>query len=448
MQKALGICLLNDSFPPTVDGVATCVYNYASIIERTYGRAIVCTPSYPNVRDDYPFSVVRYPSIAVGGTLEGYRAGIPFNAKLLDHLRAQDIDLLHAHCPIMSALLARTLREQIHKPIVMSYHTKFDVEIEKALPLKSMQKAAARLLIGNVAACDEVWVVSRGAGENLRALGYEGEYQVMENGVDFAKGRAPEEQVRLINEQNHLTPDGAALLFVGRLMWYKGIRTILDGLKIARAQGAKFTMLFVGDGVEKNEIVAYAEELGLSDVCRFVPAVHDREVLRAYYTRANMFLFPSDFDTNGIVVREAAACGTPSLLLRGSCAAEGIIDGRNGLLIHKDASELSDAVRRVCADLSYAQEIGEHAMNEIYLSWEEAVARAYARYQIVCDNYARRARSAGEERPIHKGDDFFRVMAYVCKNKEHQKPLKRKLYKPKKHKVFKFKEGKQESRWL
>ncbi|MEG2524272.1 MAG: hypothetical protein RSB03_01600 [Oscillospiraceae bacterium] len=57
--------LFNDSFPPTIDGVANVTVNYARIIERDYGRAVVATPYYPNVTDDYPFEVVRYPSVYI-----------------------------------------------------------------------------------------------------------------------------------------------------------------------------------------------------------------------------------------------------------------------------------------------------------------------------------------------------------------------------------------------
>ena len=42
---------------------------------------------------------------------------------------------------------------------------------------------------------------------------------------------------------------------------------------------------------------------------QYVRLYRDREILRAWNTRADLFLFPSTFDTNGLVVREAAACG-------------------------------------------------------------------------------------------------------------------------------------------
>ena len=63
MKEKINVCLMNDSFPPLIDGVANTVVNYASIIEEKYGHAIVSTPDYPGVTDDYPFEVMRYPSL-------------------------------------------------------------------------------------------------------------------------------------------------------------------------------------------------------------------------------------------------------------------------------------------------------------------------------------------------------------------------------------------------
>ena len=45
------VCLINDSFPPVIDGVANAVTNYASIIQRNYGDATVVTPYYPDADD-------------------------------------------------------------------------------------------------------------------------------------------------------------------------------------------------------------------------------------------------------------------------------------------------------------------------------------------------------------------------------------------------------------
>ncbi len=139
-------------------------------------------------------------------------------------------------------------------------------------------------------------------------------------------------------------------------------------------------MLFVGDGSDRGEIEELAQKLGLTDQCVFVGAVQDRELLRAYYSRADLFLFPSTFDTNGIVVREAAACGLGAVLVKGSCAAEGITDGQNGILIGENADSLCAAVLFACSHRNEVRQVGLHAENEIYLSWEDSVARARTRY--------------------------------------------------------------------
>ena len=71
-------------------------------------------------------------------------------------------------------------------------------------------------------------------------------------------------------------------------------------------------------------------------------------MLRAFYSRADLFLFPSTFDTNGIVVREAAACGLGALLVQGSCAAEGVTPGQNGLLMEENADSLCQQALFAC----------------------------------------------------------------------------------------------------
>ena len=366
-MKDLNVCLLNDSFPPLIDGVGNAVVNYAENIKKCGGRATVVTPSYPGVSDEaFPFPVVRYPSVDFSKFC-GYRAGYPFDAKVLDRLNKENFDIIHSHCPIASTMLARALRETTEKPLLFTYHTKFDIDIKNTIRSEKLQRLAIKVLVNNIEACDEVWVVSNGAGENLRTLGYTGDYRVMENGVDFARGRD--------------LPEGLPLfLFVGRMMWYKGIRILLDAARLLLNEGLRFRLMFVGEGGDFEEIKAYAETLRLGDACIFAGAQRDRERLRAYFCRATMFVFPSTFDTNGIVVREAAACGLASMLIAGSCAAEGITDGRNGILCEENAESAAKTMRFACKNPQVLREIGMHAMREIYISWETAVRAAYARY--------------------------------------------------------------------
>ena len=185
-------------------------------------------------------------------------------------------------------------------------------------------------------------------------------------------------------------------------MWYKGIRIILDALAALKDRGLDFRMVFVGSGQDELSIKAYCEKLRLSDRVIFVGKVYDREVINAWYCRADLFLFPSDFDTNGLVVREAAACSLPAVLLRGSCAAEGVTDCKDGYLIEKSAASLAVLLATEGRDVNKMRAVGEAAAEDLYISWDEAVDRAMERYQIVIDKY----KSGGYPKKNNPIDDY------------------------------------------
>lgn len=386
MKAPQTICLLNDSFPPQYDGVAMAVKNYAQELHAAGHRPLVVTPSNPGAEDEYPYPVLRYPSVAFR-RMEGYMAGIPFSPEIAGRMSEEQPALLHSHCPIMSTILARELRRVVDAPIVFTYHTKFDIDIANLTQKKPIQDMCRHALAENISACDEVWTVSRGAGENLRALGYDGDYIIMQNGVDMPRGRVSDELIAAATAGYDL-PEGMPIyLFVGRMMWYKGIRIILDALAALKHRGKDFRMVFIGSGNDKADMEEYAVRCGIGDKCIFTGPIMDRETLRAWYARADMFLFPSTFDTNGLVVREAAASGLPAVLVAGSCAAEGVINGHTGFLIEENPDSLCTCLNALHDRKELVLSVGENAQAELYISWAEAVAAAADRYQIVIDKY-------------------------------------------------------------
>ena len=91
MEKNRTICLLNDSFPPLIDGVANAVFNYARFIEQDHAHSLVMTPQVPGSDDSgYGFSVVRYPSIDTR-KLFGYVTGYPFSPEAAHEVEAQNV---------------------------------------------------------------------------------------------------------------------------------------------------------------------------------------------------------------------------------------------------------------------------------------------------------------------------------------------------------------------
>lgn len=402
MENNETICLLNDSFPPVIDGVANAVKNYADIIHQTGEDVVVVTPSHPESDDRvFPYPVIRYPSLDFRKMTGGYTAGIPFSPAIARQLSERKVALLHAHCPIASTILGRELRRALNAPLVMTYHTKFDIEIGKMVKGKLLRTSSTKALVQNISACDEVWAVSSGAAENLRSMGYEGSCIVMPNGVDLPLGKVSQARIAAAT-QGYDLPEGLPLfLFVGRIMWYKGLRIIADALAMQKARGRDFRMVFIGSGADAQEVQAYIRRLGIEDKCIFTGAIRDRETLRAWYSRADLFLFPSTFDTNGLVVREAAASSLGAVLIAGSCAAEGITHGVNGLLIEENAQSLSACLTQVMQQPRQMAQIGANAARDLYLSWQDAVRAAMERYQIVIDRY-RSGQRPGRQEPMEQ----------------------------------------------
>ena len=248
------VCLLNDAFPPVIDGVVNVLMNYADYMMQDYNAQImVGTPEYPGTDYNvYPYPVVAYPSFDTTAVWNGYRAGNPIAAKAISELTAFQPDIIHSHCPSTATVVARLIREQTSAPIIFTYHTKYDIDIRRAVKIDAIAREGIKAMVGNIEACDDIWVVSRGAGESLRALGFQGRYIVMNNGVDFARGQVDAETVAEVTKDYDLPAGVPMFLFVGRMMTYKGLPIILDAMKILADRGMDFRMVFIGKGPDKE----------------------------------------------------------------------------------------------------------------------------------------------------------------------------------------------------
>ncbi len=383
--------LFNDSFPPTIDGVANTVYNYANIINQNFGTPVVVTPNYPNVVDEYDFEVYRYHSAKLTTSMP-YRVGNPFSPKTLIDLTKMDFDILHVHSPFASSVLAQEVSLLYKKkiPTVLTYHTKFDIDIDRFVDNKQFNKVARKFVSTNIGFADEVWAVSNGTVESLRKIGYEGEVQIMPNGTDFEKCQASAESIVELDRIYHTQNEPLVFLYCGRMMWYKNIKIILDALRILSKNGTRFKMFFVGDGPDRSSIEQYAKDIGIYDYLIFTGSVIDREKVRAYFSRADLFLFPSTYDTSGLVVKEAAACGCASALVSGCCAAEGVEDGISGILCEEETPEsFAKAILKALDTPGLLKRLGKGAEEKVYFSWYDAVNLAAKRYEYIIDKFGK-----------------------------------------------------------
>lgn len=396
------IGLFNDSFPPFIDGVANCMLNYARILTELGDNVTVVTPKYPGVKDEYPFEVYRYNSLNFRGEMP-YRVGNPFAPISIHNISKKNFDLVHIHSPFASSVLVDQvlMRMEAPPPILITYHTKFDLDIDRYVSNKRFNRISKWFVLNNMKKADEVWVVSEGTKESLKKIGYEKEAIVMPNGTDFEKGKASDELIRELDNTYGTAGVPLVFLYCGRMMWYKNAKISLDALKILQNEGVDFKAFFVGDGTDRVSIEEYATEIGLSGNVIFTGAVKDRDKVKAFFSRADLFLFPSTYDTSGLVVKEAAACACASVLIEGSCASEGVIDGVSGLLAPEETPEsFAKVLLNASKNPDFLTELGVRAQNDLYLSWEDSVRAARKRYDVIVEMKAEK-RLKGKTESIH-----------------------------------------------
>lgn len=370
--------LFCDTFPPEIDGVGMVVKSYARELSAAGDACYVISPEAPGYKGEaFPYQVLHYKGMTLPMAPQ-YRAGVPA-WDLTYRVQAHGIkmDILHAHSPFGAGLEALRRKRIYDIPLIGTFHSKYYDDFFHITRSETIAQAVVKLIISFYNACDEVWTVGEGTAQVLRKYGYEGDLTIMPNGTDL--WFPTQEDARRAQEQYGLG-DGPVLLYVGQQNWKKNIRRIIEAFALYRRIRPDVRIVMVGQGPHAEEIKAYTQELGLAESFVFTGQIMEREAIMSLYARADLFLFPSLYDTAGLVVREAAAAGTPSLLVEGSCAAECVRDGENGFLCKDDPKSICDTIVRVIADEALRRRVGKAARETIPVPWSGVIQDVRERY--------------------------------------------------------------------
>lgn len=387
MDKKLKIGIGADAFPPTTDGICNVVKNYADIINKKFGEAVIITPKNPNQQDyKFDYQIYRYKSWYFPSK-EGYTYGWPFRDSLHQDILDMNLDVLHSHVPLATSYFFRRVAEKRKIPHILTYHTKYEYDVERRVPTEYLKNFAKNFIFNNINDADEIWVTSKGTIDSLRKFGYEGDCIVMPNGCDLPVFQVSQQEKEEIRSRLGISPHIPVFLYSGRMIWYKNIRLIIDACAKLKAKGKKFKLVMLGFGADENAIKKQIKISGIKDDVIWTGKILDRAQMQNYYAASDILLFPSVFDTNGLVVREAAASSTPSLLVKNSCSAEGITDNETGFLCDESAESIACRLEAVADNKNLLEQVGKNAQSEIYISWDDAVKTAFDRYRVVIDNF-------------------------------------------------------------
>ncbi len=384
-KKNINIGLFNECFPPVMDGVSVCVYNYAYWMQKKVGGVSVITPNVPGTDySKYDFEVLDYFSMPVPFR-KPYVTGIAdIDPSYLSKISKRQFKIVHAHSPFVSGRAAQKIAKNQNIPCVATFHSKYKDDFARILP-DPMVKMIVKNIVSFYENADYVWVPQESVKEVLREYGYKGAIDVVDNGSDLC-AEYPEQYFVDARKSLGIAPDEFVLLFVGQHIWEKNVCFIIDALEGIKDQ--KFRMFFVGTGYAAEAMKNLVSEKGLDSRTTFVGCVTDRETIKTYYAAADLFLFPSLYDNAPLVVREAAALHTPAVMVKGATAATVLTDDVNGFLIDNSLKSFEDKLRELIADPQRVKRVGAQASRSIVRSWEDVVSEVLDRYNSIISSRA------------------------------------------------------------
>jgi 1,2-diacylglycerol 3-alpha-glucosyltransferase len=382
-----------DAWEPVVDGVVMVARSYHHALGEAGVPARVVTPWCPG-GGEAP-DVLRYASLPFA---HPYRMGLSFDPVVRRALDALPLAVAHAHSPFSAGELAERSARSRRIPLVFTLHTRYaewgrhryrgspwfasvlglDAWMQPPTPdrlrLRDLwavtpdgeayvTRAVARKVWRFAARCDLVLVSTPSARDELLAAGElvpgsaPPPIRVLRHGVRSLPGPSAAD-----DELRASLPPEPVLLYVGQLADEKGLPLLLEAAARLAADHVPFHLVLVGEGHRRAAYEARAAELGLGARCTFTGLVADPARLAAWYRAASLFVFPSTFETQGLVVMEAASQARSTLGLRGAPGvSELVTDGLTGTLCDPDPGAFAAAARALLADPGRLRSLGERA---------------------------------------------------------------------------------------
>jgi glycosyltransferase involved in cell wall biosynthesis len=380
----LRIAYFAGTMRPGHDGVTRVLYRLIDALVETGIESIFFSPIIPP-QGSRPVPMYEVPSVRFP-LYKDYRFALPGQKHFEERLAAFDPDVIHINspCPLGHAAVRYARRAGI--PVVATYHTHFP-SYAKYYKIKALETFSWNYLKGLYNDCDRVYVPSEPIRKELRAHGF-ATTEFLPHGVDtgrFNPAYRSDEWRR-----THGAKGKTVLLFAGRLVWEKDLRTLAEAYRIITSRRDDALFVMAGDGPVRGELAA------MMPGALFLGQL-DGSALSAAYASSDLFVFPSTTETFGNVTLEAMASGIPPVCAREGGAYGFVKSGATGLLAEPRDGE--DLARKISYMLDHPEErkkMGAAALAfASQQSWERIFDRLFAGYvDLASSGRARRRRKA------------------------------------------------------
>jgi len=355
----LKVALCTDYFYPRIGGVSSHIAGLASELERRHHEVVILTKF---AKSDTRYSIagkVSYlnPSIPIPVILVPPKA-----SDIREALERGKFDIVHAHHAFTpTSLLSISAARKIGIPAILTNHTIFLASHHKSLwvPTSYVLYPFRRCI--NKA--NLITAVSRTAADFIGHFTERGRIVVVPNGIDPNRF---DSRSCAADEPTHEVGSEHIILYVGRLVYRKGIHVLVKAMPQILRKLPDAQLLIAGEGIMENYIKLLIKGLDLEDHVRLLGFVPN-EKLPDLYGLSQVFVLPSLYcESFGITLLEAMASGKPIVASNVGGVPEVIEDEVTGLLFRKgDGRDLADDVFRIMNDRGLALELARKARRSV-----------------------------------------------------------------------------------
>lgn len=321
------IAMMTNNYKPFVAGVPISIERLSDGLREQGHDVVVFAPSYDE-QEAEP-DVVRYRAL-----LRGVKGGVSvpdsLDPEIERRFKEGNFDVIHVHHPMLIGRMAGYLSWKYHVPLVFTYHTRYEQYLHY-VGLSRFGRIMPAYVRSYTRRCDMVLAPTPLMKEYLEEIGSGADISILPTGL--TRDSFYPDRERMDRLRRELAGDKKYLFCtVARLAKEKNLEFLLRCMKLRKETcGSDFKLALIGDGPERKELEKKAARYGIKDEVVFAGRVPNTEI-KNYCGASDLFLFSSLSETQGIVLLESMAAGTPVLALRATGTEDVVINGRNGYM--------------------------------------------------------------------------------------------------------------------
>ena len=343
------VLMISDVFFPRVNGVSTSIQTFRHDLAARGCETWLVAPEYPQRLPDDE-RVLRQPSryLAFDPEDRMMKAGATLAACMQ---LAGKVDVLHVQTPFVAHWIGIKAARALGVPVVETYHTFFEEYLHHYLPLlpASLARAAARTFSRRQCnAVDAVVAPSRQLAEVLERYGVTRPVRTIPTGLnldEFARGDGGAFRAR-----HGIAADRPVMLLVGRVAHEKNIGFLLRVLGEVIRSVPNVLLVIAGEGPALIGLRRAAADAALAGNVLFVGYLDRRGPLLDCYRAADVFVFASRTETQGLVLLESLALGVPVVSTAVLGTKEVLANAAGAIVVEEDVAEFAAAVTRVLTE--------------------------------------------------------------------------------------------------